>query len=464
MNRTHLWLLIAVLGLASFYTWGKYQKLIDADTEYQSKRYFPHKEQKDIESISVVCTDPKFAYVLKRNSDRWYLDGHLASQEKSPQLVDSVITLGTEREVKANSKPEDDKEYGFDEPTYTFTLTGNGGVDLGTVILGDRTPGANHFYGRWQKGGAISTVPAYMFSPLEEEPEKLREMSPFPVEAAAVDRLEFKAGDKISGKLERPKDAKEGFVFSPSSLGAADETRVTGAIYLLKDMKVARFLSEKESTNLGPIAVSYRAHEAESTVDFVTELNGPVSVNPKLRYGRRYLTEPGKSEALAGTDERFVIEMTADSKALSLTAEQFEDRRVAKVDVDKVKVVDLKTDQDKLKVRRLPQGGWGVLEPEGRAQEANLASRIDKLLWALRDLRYVDSKAAVTPAGASEWSLNLEISEGDNLKFRFGTDKTGKPFVGFEDKLFLIQEELAPALDDAVKALAAPTKGGGTPK
>ena len=464
MNRTNLWLLIAVLGLMSFYVWGKYSEAKGNVEKYEAQRYFSHKEAKDVETISVVCTDPKFAYVLKRNSDRWYLDGHLASQEKSPQLVDSIITLTTEREVKANSGPEDDKEYGFDDPTYTFTLTANGGEDLGTVILGDRTPGANHFYGRWKKGGAISTVPAYMFSPLEEEPEKLREMSPFPVEAAAVDRFEFLAGSDVKGKLERPKEAKEGFVFSGEGGAAADETRVSGAIYLLKDMRVARFLDEKESTDLGPIAAAYRAHEVESTVDFVTELCGPVAVNPKLRYGRRYLTEPGKPEPIPGTLERFVIEMPSSSKALSLTVEQFQDRRVAKVDVDKVKTVDLKAKETKLKARRLPQGGWTVLEPEARSEEADLASRLDKLLWALRDLRYDDAKGPVTPGEGSVWTLDLEISEGKPLKFRFGEDKTGKPFVGFADKLYFIQEDLAPALDDAVKALSAPDKGGSSPK
>ncbi len=463
MNRTHLVLLLAVLSLATFYAWSKVRKLDTEHAEYQAKRYFPKLEEKEVEAISVVCTDPKFAYVLRRNGDRWYLDGHLASQEKSPQLVDSLVTITTEREIKTTSEPEDDQEYGFDSPTYTISLTGNGGKELGTVLLGDRTPGSNHFYGRWKQGGAIATVPAYMFSPLEEEPEKLREMSPFPVEAAAVDRFEFQTADGIKAKMERPKEAKEGFAFVAGGKGAVDETRINDAIYLLKDMKVARFLAETEKTELGPMAVSYRAHEFESAVDIVTELNGPVAVSPKLRYGRRYLTDPGKGEPREGTVERFVIDIPSDSKALSLAVEKFQDRRVTRLDVDKVKQVALTTTDFSLTAKRLPQGGWQFVKPEDRAEEANTGARVDKLLWALRDFRVQDAASSPEPSGKGEWSLKLKISEGDDLEFRFGQDKTGKPFVGFADKLFFSQEDLVPALDDAVKALA-PSKAAAAPK
>ena len=460
MNRTNLVLLLAALSLGCFYVWNKLEKLKGEEAEYQAKRYFPNKKENEVEAISVVCTDPNFAYVLRRNGDRWFLDGHLASQEKSPQLVDSLVTLTTEREVKATSGPEDDAEYGFDKPTYTLTLTANGGGDMGTVLLGDRTPGSNHFYGRWKQGGAISTVPAFMFSPLEEEPEKLREMSPFPVQAAAVDRFELRVGKGEPIKMERPKESKEGFVFVSGAAGSVDETRVNDAIYLLRDMKVARFLAETEKTDLGPTVVAYRAHEAESEVDFVTELNAPVAVSPKLRYGRRYLTDPGKAEPREGTVERFVIDMPSDSKALTLTAERFQDRRVAKLDIDKVKQILLKAPSVALTAKRLPQGGWQIVEPESRAEEGGVGPKVDKLLWALRDFRTEGAATAVEPSGKDEWTVELKISEGDDLKFRFGREKSGKPFVGFRDKLYLSQAELVPALDDAVKALS-PSKGDG---
>lgn len=463
MNRTHLVLLFAVLGLALFYTRSKVEKLESEEAEYQAKRYFPNLKDSEVESISVVCTDPNFDYVLQRNGDRWYLDGHLASQEKSPQLVDSLVTITTEREIKASSEPADDAEYGFDSPTYTIALTANGGKELGTILLGDRTPGANHFYGRWQQGGAISTVPTYLFSPLEEEPEKLREMSPFPVEAAAVDRFEWESRDGTTLKVERPKEDGDGFVFAQASDGAVDETRVSDAIYLLKDMKVARFLADSEKTDLGDLVVRYRAHEAGSSVDFVSEIYSPVAVTPGLRYGKRYLTDPGKSEPRAGTEERFVIEMASDSKVLRLTRESFQDRRVAKLEVDKVRQMLLETPEYSLSLKRLPQGGWQVVEPQDRLEEANLAARADKLLWALRDFRVHGSATTVEASGKDEWSVELKITDGGDLKFRFGQDKTGKPFVGFKDKMFFAQEDLVPALDDAVKSLA-PGKGAAAPK
>lgn len=463
MNRTQLVLLIAVLGMGTFYFWSKLHKLETEKKEYEAKRYFPEKKEEDIEAISVACTDPNFAYVLRRNGDRWYLDGHLASQEKSPQLVMSLVELSTEKEILANPKPGEEKQFGLDKPTYTIALTANGGKELGAVVLGNRTPGGNHFYGRWKKGGTISTVPAYTLSPLEEEPKDLRENSPFPIEVTAVDRFEFAAG-KEKSKLQRPEGKDEGFDFLESKKGA-DETKVNDLMYLLKDLKVARFLDESEKTDLGAPVVTYRAHEVGSTVDLVCELNQPVAVTPKLRYGRRYLTDPEKTEPRPGTEERFVIEVLGDSKVLQASSAAFEDRRVQKLDVDKVKVVKLTLlDGEKLVAQRLPQGGWKFTEPAARSEEADPGQRVDKLLWAIRDLRYSDANAKVEPGGpGGEWQAELEMSEGTSQNFRFGQDKSGKPFVVLGDKSLLLQEDLVPALDDAVKALSAKPAATPTP-
>lgn len=455
MNRSQLILLLAVLGLGSFYFWSKLQRMEKEEADYQAKRYFSHAKEEDVEAIAVSCTDPKFEYVLRRNGDRWYLDGHLASQEKSPQLVMSLVELTTEKEILAEPRPEELKEFGLDEPSYTISLTGNGGVDLGTVLLGNRTPGGNHFYGRPRKGGAISTVPAYMLSPLEEEPESLREGSPFPVEVTAVDRFEFMVGQE-QGKMARPEGKDEGFALTGPEQMPVDETRVNETMYLLKDLKVARFLAEDEKTSLGDRVAFYRAHEKGSTVDIVTELHQPVAVNPKLRYGRRYLTDEGKAEPRAGTEERFVIEILPDSKALTASLAGFEDRRIQKLDVDKVKLVKIGfPGGERLGAQRLPQGGWRITEPESRVDEVEPGPKVDKLLWALRDLRASGNKGTVAPSGQEEWEVELEMSDGASHKYRFGPDKSGKPFVVLADKSLLLQEDLVPALDDARKGLEA---------
>ena len=158
-----------------------------------------------------------------------------------------------------------------------------------------------------------------------------------------------------------------------------------------------------------------------------------------------------------------MIDLPSDSKALNPIPERFIDRRVAKLEVDKVKQLVLKTDRFSLTAKRLPQGGWSFVEPEERAEEADVGSRVDKLLWALRDFRVQGESSPLEPSGKDEWRVKLKIPEGKDLEFRFGRDKTGKPFVGFEDKLFFAQEDLVPALDDAVKALA-PSKGAVAPK
>lgn len=457
MNRTQIVMLLAVLGMATFYLQSKIDKTANETKEREEKRYYPGQGEGDIESISVKCTDPNFAYVLRRNGDRWYLDGHLASQEKSPQLVMSIIEIGTEREIQATPGPDDDKEYGFDKPTYTLGVTANGGKDLGTVLLGARAPSGNHFYGRWQKGGPIALVPTMLFSVLEEEPKDLREESPFPVSASAVNRFEYVSG-KERGRLERPEGKDEGMNFVEPVAQPADESRVTERIHLLRDMKVARFLDDREKTDLGAPVVQYRAHEGESSVDIVVELCQPVAVTPKLRYGRRYLTDPNRAEPRPGTEERFVIEMLSDSPALLANRAAFEDRRLAKLNVDKVKVAQVTLpDGESLTVERLPQGGWKFLQPESRVEEADPGQKVDRLLWALRDLRFRPGEGVTTPSEQGAWRVRLEMSESDDLEFGFGRDKSGKPYVGLENKTRLLSEDGVPALDDAARGLSART-------
>jgi hypothetical protein len=464
MKRSQLVLLLVVLGLGTFYFWSKVHRMEQERADYEAKRYFSNREEEQIEAIRVTCKDPKFEYVLRRNGDRWYLDGHLASQEKSPQLVMALVDLTTEKEILADPKPEDLQEFGLDDPTYTIGLTANGGEQLGTVLLGNRTPGGNHFYGRWQQGGAISTVPAYMFSPLEEEPKDLREASPFPIEVNAIDRFEFAVGEE-KGKMVRPEGKEQGFEMREPGTMPVDESKVNELMYLLKDLKVARFLEQEEKTDLGAMVASYRAHEKGSTVDFVTEFHQPVAVNPKLRYGRRYLTDEGQSEPRSGTEERFVIELLPDSKALAASVAGFEDRRVQKLDVDRVKLLKLTfAEGAKLTAQRLPQGGWRFTEPESRLEEAEPGPKVDKLLWAVRDLRYSDAQTSPESSGQGEWQLELQMADGSSHNYRFGQDKSGKPFVVLAGKGMLLQQELVPALDDAVQELEARPAASPTPQ
>lgn len=452
MNRANLILLIVVLGLASFYVWGKKHKLDVQQQQTEAKRYFPGETEASVIDISVTSTDPKFAYTLHRISDQWYLDGHLASQEKSPQLVHSLIELGTEKEVAAQATAELDREYGLDQPSYVIRLLGLSKKKLGAVFLGKRTPGGNHYYGRLESGGPIATVPAYTLSPLEEEPKNLTETSPFPVEVAAIDRFELKVGDAVV-RFERPKGKDVGFNFTLPEARPADETKVTALIFKLKNKKIARLLGADEKPPLGRAEATYRAHYTEAKTDFVVEFCQPVPANPKLYYGRRYLTPAGEHTPIVGTQEIFVIELGRNEDLLHPQGQDFEDRRLARLDVDKVQRVRLARGEDHLVFERLPQGGWRFLEPDSRRDEVVPDTLVDKLLWSLRDLRAQDLTGKPWVAQDSEVQIELITEEKTPFVYRLATDKSGKPFVGFGDKGFLVEAGLASALDEAVKAM-----------
>lgn len=465
MNRTQIVLLLAVLGLATFYVGSRLDRLETEKREHEQARYFPELKEQDVESIVVTCREPSFTYELRRNGDRWYLDGHLASREKSPQLVMSLVELTTEKEIAATPSPNDAKEFGLDRPTYTISLTANGGKPLGTVLLGQRTPGQNHFYGQRQEGGAIATVPAFLLGVLEEEPEELREMSPLPVSVPSVDRLVIDLQDQ-QAQFRRPAGREEGFEWLQPTPKPADESRLSDLMFLLRDLRVARFLQPSETTDLGPAVARYRAHEAHSQVDVVVEFCQPVAVNPSLRYGRRYLTDPEQSVAREGTEERFVIALLPDSKALASRLQDFEDRRVRVLDVDQVKEVAVRWSTGaSLRAERLPQGGWRLLEPTSSEEngDESLGTKVDKLLWALRDLRTLPSEVQPDWHPSEEWGVTLKLQGGQTEVFGFGRDKSGKPLVGLGSQRWFLQEDGVPALTQAARTLADGAPATSTP-
>ena len=152
--------------------------------------------------------------------------------------------------------------------------------------------------------------------------------------------------------------------------------------------------------------------------------------------------------------------------ALQASVATFQDQRVQRLNADKVQelALELPAGGGPLAAERLPQGGWRITEPESRAEEADPGQRVDKLLWAIRDLRFADDKAKVEPSGKDEWTATLEMADGKSHEYRFGRDKSGKPFVGFGDRMLLLQEASVPALDEAAAGLSKKPSATPTPE
>lgn len=439
MNRTQVFLLIAVLGLASFYMWSKLHKLETTEAEFQKARYYPDLVEEDVSKIKVVSREPSFEYELTNHGGEWFIDSHLLNIEKAHQLVSSLIELTTEREMDANPSPERAAEFGIDEPSYLITVWGKEDKELGSVKLGDRVPDYNFFYGQKAEGGAISTVPAYTLGPLEEEPTDLLEKAFFPVEVATVDRLLVKRADEVVVDLRR--EGEESFSFAGSLQGTADESRVEKFILKLKDLKVGRFLNEDEKPNVGATSVSYDAKLSFSEFHRITELLGRVPANPSLVYGQRYLRDPKTKEPVPKTLERFVVEIPKGSDAMEPSAASFQDRRLIVFDMDKVTGLTLKDAGKSYSGTKNMMGKW---EAQGKqvGEEA-----VNGLLWVLKDLRYEESlKQGAKPAKGVAISLTVDGREPFELFF----SEEPEPTAWRGNKGYKLSENSWKTLSDAV--------------
>lgn len=452
MNRTNLGLLIAALCLASFYSWSKLHKLETTDKKYQASRYFPEVKEEDVESIKVMSKDPAFEYVLQRRADHWYINQNLLNIEKTHQLVSSIIELTREREMEAEPDSAREKEFQLDSPSYRLEPFKNGGESLGAVRLGARTPDYNEFYGQWEKGGAVYTVPAYTFSVLEEKPIDLVEMSFFPVEVAAVKLFTVQVGEQSQVILKRVEDS-ENYEFVQPALGRADESAVKDFLFKLHDLKVARFLTPQEKTELGKVEVAYTAEVGYTKLEIVTELRGRVEANKDLVYGQRFFRDKASGSPLDGTLERFVIELPAKSELFRPNERLFVDRRVAVFDLDKVTTLAVDWEGRSEKIDLGKHGKWRDKDGKEFSQE-----RMNGILWTLRDLRLEQEVASLASPSSEELIVKLEGDDISALELRFGLDKNGKPYLRRGAKTYALSQNSWGALTGAVKKFRQASK------
>lgn len=439
MNRTQLFLLIAVMGLGTFYSWSKLHKLETTEKEYQEARYFPELTEEQVSKIKVVSKEPAFEYELVSHGDEWFIDSHLLNIEKAHQLVSSVIELNKEREMEASPTPDREKEFGVDEPSYELTVW-KGSESLGTVKLGDRVPDYNHFYGQWGAGGPIWTVPAYTLTVLEEEPKDLTEAALLPIEVTSVKNFSvMKAGEKL---LELKQNDDDTFAFVEPKGGRADESRVSKFLNKLKDLKVGRFLGPEEETAMGETVVRYEAKLGYSKYRRITELKQRVGVKPELVYGRRYLEDPDTKEPVDNTLERFVVEIPETGDVMNPEVSMFEDRRVLVFDMDKVKGLEVKEVGKTYTGSKNAMGKWETKAGSDASEEA-----LNGLLWVLKDLRYEEilDKPEKT---AQRLGLTLTMEGGEKLELSF-TD-SGEPIAWRGAKSYKISNNSWDTLTDAV--------------
>lgn len=453
MNKTQTVLLIMALVLGTVFVYGKKSKFERQEREHQAARYFPRLETEQTGKVVFWSKEPSFEYTVTSKADRWWLDGHLVALENSEQLVFSLVELKQIKLIQQNPDEADLKEYGFDDPSYRVTVFDREGKDLGTVVLGDRTPDINHFYAQRGDGGPIHTLEAYMLTLIDEKPDDLREKSIFPVEVAAVDLLTIDIVGGTQARLEKKRDKENSergtYRLMPEDK-EVDETKVDDFLNELKDHKVARFLGDDENTDIGKVVARYTTEEDWSKFASVTELCQPVAVNPKLRYGQRYLVEKGKTEPVEGTLERFVLDIEPSSKYLDPDLKQFEDLRVMRLVVDDVSEIKGQYQGKDLEAERLTAGLWRFVKP-GIESDAKNSGFLNDVLWALRDLRFEEKSEAAKP-GAADWSLTLKTKEGE-WELRFKEEESGKLYVETRGQRYLLKDEFSTPLTEALQRI-----------
>ncbi len=448
MKRSQVYLLLAVLSLATFYLWSKVHRIESDLAEYEQNRFFPEATQANVQSVQVFSADPRFEYLIELRGGRWYLDGHLANLERTPSLLYSILELTREREMDAEPSDERLKEFGLTDPTYRIAVQPREeGRKPTTVLLGMRAPDGNHFYGRSTEEEPIYTVPAYTLSPLEDEPKDLIEKALFPVEVAALEEFTWEKSDGESTTLVSDPNKEEIRFHLPGNDSVQiDETSVKDWVYALKEVKVSRFLSSQEEIDLSHPVIRYQALEDGSDARVVTEIARPVPITPNLRYGRRFLTRSDELEPLPQTEERFVVDLSSEERLLNPNLDIFLDRRLFRGSVDEVTELEVRSPSGFFKVRKQGQDDWDAQEQQNLEDSVDLNQVSPEVLWFLRDLRWKHDDAESAAEGPDLATLEMTLGRQGKHTFRFVGDESGKPYVAVDGRAYEISEESASTL------------------
>ena len=307
-------------------------------------------------------------------------------------LLTSIESLKMEREVEAEA--QDLQPYGLDNPRLHISFLADG--TRHHLRVGSKAVVADQYYASGDQPNRVVLVAASQEQGLNKNLFDLRSKEFFSLNSDEIDRVEI---ERAEAKLALKKVTKDNWQVSAFPEVSIKNSKVESLISRLIWLRAKRFLGNGKSdlSQLGfepaRIRISLASKDKSQTL-----LLG----NSKKQEG--IYAKGGELPGVALVDEKLL-------EQLPVNLDDLEDRTLLAFDLDQIKAVGLKLNDDSGRLERQEEK-WKWAAGDSRQHPENW--QVNSLLWKMQELEYLPgSIPKVDPPTGERWFDLVLYSEKD---------------------------------------------------
>jgi len=307
-------------------------------------------------------------------------------------LLTSLESLKMEREVE--SEAQDLQPYGLDNPRLHLSFLEDG--TRHHLRVGAKAVVADQYYASGDQANRVVLIAASQEQGLNKKLFDLRSKEFFSLKSDEIDRVEI---ERAQAKLALTKMTKDNWQASAFPQVSIKNSKVESLISRLIWLRARRFLDNEKSDlpQLGfepaRIRITLASEEKSQTL-----LLG----NSKKQEG--IYAKGGELPGVALVDEKLLEQLP---RSLS----DLEDRTLLAFDLDQIKAVGLKLNNDSGRLERQEEK-WKWAAGDSRQRPENW--QVNSLLWKMQELEYLPGSLPKVEPPTTERQLNLVLySEKD---------------------------------------------------
>jgi len=309
-------------------------------------------------------------------------------------LLTSLESFKMEREVEAEA--QDLQPYGLDKPRLHLSFLADG--TRHDLRVGSKAVVANQYYASGDRQNRVVLIATSQEQKLNKNLFDLRSKEFFSLQSDEIDRIEI---ERAEGKLALTKLTEDKWQASASPEVSIKNSRVESLLSRLIWLRAKKFVDNEESDLLRPGLDPARIR---------------ISLASKKKSQTLLLGNSKKGEGIYARGEELPGVALLDEKLLEqlpVSLSDLEDRTLLAFDLDQIRAVGLKLNEDSGLLERQEEK-WKWAAGDSRQHPENW--QVNSLLWKIQELEYLPGSPPKVDPSTGERKLDLALYSAKDQK------------------------------------------------
>jgi len=308
-------------------------------------------------------------------------------------LLTSLEALKMERELEAEA--QDLRPYGLDNPRLHLSFLADG--TRHHLRVGSKAVVADQYYASGDQPNRVILIAASQEQGLNKKIFDLRSKEFFSLQSDEIDRVEI---ERAEVKLALTKVTKDNWQASAFPEVSIKNSKVESLISRLIWLRAKRFL-DNEKSDLPQLGFA----PARIRISLASKDKSQTLLLGNSKKGEGIYAKGGELPGVALVDEKLL-------EQLPVNLDDLEDRTLFSFDLDQIKAVGLKLNNDSGRLERQEEK-WKWAPGDSRQHPENW--QVNSLLWKMQELEYLPGSLPKVDPPTGERRLDLVLySEKDN--------------------------------------------------